>query len=163
MSPNGADWNSHFLLFLILSDFASITFALIRMDWINKDDYCNVLKCNICSRIGNYTYVFLLYKDVESGLPNSSQKYAFCIKWFLNHFQMLIKKRIMNLFIELIFSPEHRCSETGDEFHVSSLVMSCYLALGDKPVYNLTSPALLYFKTSVSYRISLRYAFNRGI
>lgn len=42
--------------------------------------------------------------------------------------------------------PNSSQNETGDELNVSSLVMSCYLALGGVPVFNLSSPVLLYFK-----------------
>ena len=42
-----------------------------------------------------------------------------------------------------------RGNEDGDLF-VSSSVMSCFLELDEKPVYDLSPPAILTFKTLVS-------------
>nr|XP_058964395.1 adhesion G-protein coupled receptor D1-like [Pocillopora verrucosa] len=93
--------------YIIIPDYSAIK----DDSWGDDVNFVQIPKAAVQSVKGIYTYVFLLYKDVESGLPNSSQ------------------------------------NETGDELNVSSLVMSCYLALGGVPVFNLSSPALLYFKT----------------
>ncbi|XP_066020113.1 adhesion G protein-coupled receptor L4 isoform X2 [Pocillopora verrucosa] len=93
--------------YIIIPDYSAIK----DDSWGDDANFVQIPKAAVQSVKGIYTYVFLLYKDVESGLPNSSQ------------------------------------NETGDELNVSSLVMSCYLALGGVPVFNLSSPVLLYFKT----------------
>ncbi|KAL9976389.1 hypothetical protein ACROYT_G013687 [Oculina patagonica] len=80
--------------------------------WNGVSDFVLIPKKTIMNAKENYSYVFLLYKDVEGGLPNNTT------------------------------------SGNEDNWHVSSFVMSCFLKVDDKSVYDLSPPALLTFKTS---------------
>ncbi|KAJ7381531.1 hypothetical protein OS493_001680, partial [Desmophyllum pertusum] len=80
--------------------------------WNDVSDFVLIPKETVQNAKGNYTYIFLLYKDVENGLPNNAT------------------------------------SGSEENWNVSSFVMSCILKLDDKPVYDLSPPALLTFKTS---------------
>ena len=64
-------------------------------------------------------------------------------------FYPIIVKQPWNNYESIHYYFFNFCSRTEEDWEVSSFVMSCYLKLDNTPVYDLSPPATLSFKTSV--------------
>lgn len=84
-------------------------------DWSKVSDFAVIPRQKNARSEGNYTYVILLYRNVENGLPNN-----------------------------------RTTNKNGEDWKVSSFVMSCFFMLDGEPVEEVSPPAILNFGVSAN-------------